>query len=89
MKPDEQYGKFRINLKKYRIFPANQKIDGMKVQSYSDRFPRHHILFWYRLPYEYKNDQKYKKTELKFLRILLTIFILTGGSSKRVPAPHP
>jgi hypothetical protein len=57
-------GKFGINPKKYRIFPTNQKTDGMEHQPYSDRFPWHHIIFLYQLPYlpnNTKKTEKYKK----------------------------
>jgi hypothetical protein len=79
-RPDEQCRKFGINPKNYRIFPSNPKTDGMKVQSYSDRFPQHHIPFSYRLPYLSNNTKitrKYGKTEPKFSGILPTIFTLT------------
>jgi hypothetical protein len=67
--PDEQCGKFGINPENYQIFPANPKTDGMKAQLYSDRFPRHHIPFLYRLPYlpsNTKMTEKYGKTKLEF-----------------------
>jgi hypothetical protein len=67
------------NPKNYRIFPANPKTDGMEVEPYSDRFPRHHILFLYRLPYLPNNTkmiEKYGKTEPVFLGILPTVFTL-------------
>jgi hypothetical protein len=51
----------------------------MEAQSYSDRFPRHHIMFSYRLPYLLNNTkmiEKYEKIEPEFPEILLTVFIL-------------
>jgi hypothetical protein len=67
------------NLKNYRIFPINSKTDGMEAQLYSDRFPRHHILFSYRLPYlpnNTKMTEKYGKIEPVFPKILPTVFTL-------------
>jgi hypothetical protein len=85
--PDEQCRKFGINLENYRFFPTNLKTDGMEAQPYSDRFPRHHILFLYRLPYlpnNTKMTEKYEKTELEFLVILLTVFTLRHNGRTRV-----
>jgi hypothetical protein len=64
-----------------RVFLANPKMDGMKAQPYSDRFPRYHIPFLYRLPYLPNNTkmiEKYEKTEPLFLGILPTVFTLTA-----------
>jgi hypothetical protein len=68
------------NPENYRIFSANLKTDGMKVQPYFDRFPWHHILFSYRLPYlpnNMKMTKKIYKTEPVFPKILPTRFHLT------------
>jgi hypothetical protein len=68
------------NQENYRIFSPNPKTDGMKGQPYSDRFPRHHIPFLYRLSYLSNNTKmtkKYRKIELVFSKILPTVFTLS------------
>jgi hypothetical protein len=89
------------NPENYQIFPANPKMDGMEGQPYSDRFPRHHIPFLYRLlylPNHIKITRKYGKTEPIFPGILPTVFTLTHcaadspeSSRHRCPAvaEHP
>jgi hypothetical protein len=75
--PDKKCRKFRINLKNYWIFSPNLKTDDMEAQPYSDRFPRHHILFSYRLTYLSNNTkitEKYEKTKMEFTEILPTGF---------------
>jgi hypothetical protein len=74
------------NLENYWIFLPNPKMECMKAQPYSDRFPRHHISFSYRLPYlpnNMKMTRKYGKMELVFPKILSTIFTPIRGSSGR------
>jgi hypothetical protein len=67
------------NPKNYRIFLSNSKMDGIKAQPYSDRFPWHYIPFLYRLPYlpnNTKMNEKYEKTEPKFSKVLPTVVTL-------------
>jgi hypothetical protein len=64
-----------------RVFLVNPKMDGMEAQPYSDRFPRYHIPFSYRLQYlpnNMKMTEKYEKTEPVFSIILPTVFTLTA-----------
>jgi hypothetical protein len=74
------------NSENYRIFSPNPIADGIEAQPYSDRFPQHHIPFFYRLPYlpnNMKMIKKYEKAEPVFSKILLTVFTLTKTTGDR------